>query len=408
MIQDQHPPLKDFPPLIGRALSRISGCDGAGLSELNYQGRMLLARIVRNICVRKPEESVRVSNNCLAAGLGISDRTVRRIKISLEESGWITRHQKQSRRHGMQVSDIWLTPAALRTLGLIADATATCVPPEKTQVTSVVTSVPHPAVATVATVVPSTPSEQSHSITGGCNEKISNSLHEKTFPPLDLEKSKNDENEIKSSALAILADAHCISLDIQSSTKSHPAVDFELSTGSTEAQPHEAQPKEFAKKKVFGDQSALPDDVAILETKGLTRFAVFKLMGIATRKGKRLGQIVTAMGEGLFKARNLFSYVKKLIDVDRDWSTYKAPIVLRREDQEQRLAEAKSRSANRTFVLEQFSRVVGFLNLARTKFLYLVDEAIYSRDETTGEEMGRVVAFDQIADALRAGKLIPK
>ncbi len=408
MNQNQHPPLKDFPPLIGRALARISGCDGAGLSELNYQGRMLLARIVRNVCVRKPQESVRVSNNCLAIGLGISDRTVRRIKADLEEAGWITRHQKQSRRHGMQVSDIWLTPVALHTLGLVSDSAATCVPTEKSQVTNTTTQVQLSTVA-VDEIVRPTSIEQSQTVGVKHHTPVKNAQCEKNSFTLDVEKLSSADGSFQASASAILADACCIPLNIQSSTKSHPSGGFELSTGSAaEVKISEVLPADLNKKKTFGAPSALPEDVAVLETKGLTRFAVFKLMGIATRKGKRLGQIVTAMGEGLFKARNLFSYLNKLIDVERDWSTYKAPIVVRREEQEQKRAEFENRAANRTFVLEQFSKVFGFLNLTGTKLFYLVNEAIYSRDVVTGQELGRVVAFDQVADALRSGKLIPK
>lgn len=368
---------------------------------------MLLARIVRNVCVRKPQESVRVSNNCLAIGLGISDRTVRRIKADLEEAGWITRHQKQSRRHGMQVSDIWLTPVALHTLGLVSDTAATCVPTEKSQVTNTTTQVQLSTVA-VDEIVRPTSIEQSQTVDAKTHILVKNAQCEKNSFTLDVEKLSSADGSFQASASAILADACCIPLNIQSSTKSHSSEDFELSTESAETKISKMLPAEVNKKKTFGTPSALPEDVAVLETKGLTRFAVFKLMGIATRKGKRLGQIVTAMGEGLFKARNLFSYLNKLIDVERDWSTYKAPIVVRREEQEQKRAEFENRAANRTFVLEQFSKVFGFLNLTGTKLFYLVNEAIYSRDVVTGQELGRVVAFDQVADALRSGKLIPK
>jgi hypothetical protein len=112
-------PIKDFPPLIRNALARAAGCDAGGLGELNVQERNLLCRIVRNVNASSPTQSVRIANDTLAIALKVSDRTIRRIKVRLEEKGWLSRSQVQSRRLGMQISDVWLSAQALRTLGLI-------------------------------------------------------------------------------------------------------------------------------------------------------------------------------------------------------------------------------------------------------------------------------------------------
>jgi hypothetical protein len=115
-------PIKDFPPLIRNALARAAGCDAGGLGELNVQERNLLCRIVRNVSASSPTESIRVANETLAIALKVSDRTIRRIKARLEEKGWLSRSQIQSRRLGMQISDVWLSEKALHTLGLIGSS----------------------------------------------------------------------------------------------------------------------------------------------------------------------------------------------------------------------------------------------------------------------------------------------
>ena len=116
------PPIRDFPGPIRLALSRAAACDGAGLQQLDAGERALLVRLVRNVSVVTPEESVRIANPTLAAGLHVSERTIHRMKAGLEAKGWITRHQVQSRRRGMQISDVRLTRHALETLGLAGAA----------------------------------------------------------------------------------------------------------------------------------------------------------------------------------------------------------------------------------------------------------------------------------------------
>ena len=124
----QEPPIRDFPGPIRLALARAAACDGAGLQRLDAGERALLVRLVRNVSAATPEESVRIANPTLAAGLHVSERTIHRIKAGLEAKGWITRQQVQSRRRGMQISDVWLTRHALETLGLTSSIVPAATP----------------------------------------------------------------------------------------------------------------------------------------------------------------------------------------------------------------------------------------------------------------------------------------
>lgn len=118
-------PPKDFPPLIQRALARVSGRVGR-LAELPPRLRDLLAEFVRCAAVAEPAAPIRIRNATLAVALACSDRTVARLKAELEAAGWIRRQQEITRRHGAQVADVWLLPTALEALGL-REATAHCV-----------------------------------------------------------------------------------------------------------------------------------------------------------------------------------------------------------------------------------------------------------------------------------------
>jgi hypothetical protein len=110
--------VRDFPPIIRTALSRAAGSDAHGLSELSTQERSLLCRIIRNVNATEPSASIRIANETLAIAMKVSDRTIRRIKVQLEAKGWFSRSQIQSRRYGMQISDVWLSSQALNALGL--------------------------------------------------------------------------------------------------------------------------------------------------------------------------------------------------------------------------------------------------------------------------------------------------
>ena len=74
--------IRDFPPIIRRALSRAAGCDGFGLRELAGMERMLLSRYIRNVSIRDVRKSVRIGTAELSMALHVSDRTLLRIKCS--------------------------------------------------------------------------------------------------------------------------------------------------------------------------------------------------------------------------------------------------------------------------------------------------------------------------------------
>ena len=111
-----------YPQAIAQAADRATDDRIPEIAALDVRARGLLQKIVRSLPKDNPSESVRIKNDTFALVLGTSGRTVARIKCALEQAGFITRHQVQSRRRGMQVADIWLTDMAKRVLGLITPA----------------------------------------------------------------------------------------------------------------------------------------------------------------------------------------------------------------------------------------------------------------------------------------------
>ena len=107
-----------YPQAITQAADRATDDRIPEMCMLSARARLLLQKIVRCLPKDNPDESVRISNTTFSLVLGVSDRTVVRLKAELEDAGFIHRSQVQSRRRGMQVSDIWLTPPALYLLGL--------------------------------------------------------------------------------------------------------------------------------------------------------------------------------------------------------------------------------------------------------------------------------------------------
>ena len=80
--QSRRPP-RHFPPSIERALAILSGSDTADFAGLSMDARMLLARYVRCVDARTPQQAIRVANLTLASGLGVSARTVNKLKVVL-------------------------------------------------------------------------------------------------------------------------------------------------------------------------------------------------------------------------------------------------------------------------------------------------------------------------------------
>jgi len=107
-----------YPQVITLAADRATDDRIPDIQALDVRARVLLQKIVRSLPKDNPRASVRISNCTLATVIGASKRTVARVKRLLEDGGWIKRSQEQSRRHGMQVADIWLTEMAQNVLGL--------------------------------------------------------------------------------------------------------------------------------------------------------------------------------------------------------------------------------------------------------------------------------------------------
>lgn len=107
-----------FPTLIREALATVAGRRNA-TKKLSNLARLLLSEYVRALCVKNPRQAVRISNETLEAALGVSARTIQRAKSELVEEEWIIRNQIQSRKQGMQISDVTFTEKALIELGLV-------------------------------------------------------------------------------------------------------------------------------------------------------------------------------------------------------------------------------------------------------------------------------------------------
>ena len=262
-------PVTDFPPLIGRAVARAAGADGGGLGELDGQERALLVRIVRNVSTAAPAESVRIGNATLAAALRASERTVRRLKSALEAKGWITRRQVQSRRRGMQILDIWLTPHALSTLFGPDDAG---LDRRRSGMADALLDSPR----------------SSRQPCGA--SMISSPQADPAGSPAELTQTRSEDSPV---ALEPSQDAAQQAVD----RGAGPSVDPSPAAHS------------------------LPEDVRMLaEIGGVTVAGVRLLMGLATRTGTRLGDLLAAAGGAVLKARHPFGYARKLIDSGKDWS----------------------------------------------------------------------------------------
>lgn len=112
-----------YPPSITRAADRATDCRIPPIRALKPYARLMLQILVRSIQTKDIANSVRISNECFAQTLHVSVNKICKIKKELESKEWISRSQVQSRRLGMQVSDICLTPWALQTLGLVSSRT---------------------------------------------------------------------------------------------------------------------------------------------------------------------------------------------------------------------------------------------------------------------------------------------
>jgi hypothetical protein len=70
-------------------------------------------------------------------------------------------------------------------------------------------------------------------------------------------------------------------------------------------------------------KQAVPEDLALLAGLGISVPGIRKLMGLASRAGHRLGDIVRVAGHLIERAVKPFCYVAKLIRSPRDWKAEK-------------------------------------------------------------------------------------
>lgn len=360
--------IRDFPPIIRRALARAAGCDSFGLRDLTGMERMLLSRYIRNVNIRDVRKSVRVSALELSQALHVSDRTLLRIKTELIAKGWLVTHQVQSRRRGMQISDVSLTERALAVLGLLEG------------------------------------------------------LDPASVSAIFAEQVKNVEEKID--VTPDLADAFCLS---QSFTKSHSlgepveisAQNETLVAGGTPEEPkpvdqqvavEAAQPLVTNPEPDLGytHTTDIPADLAVLESCNLSRFAIFKLMGLATRKGKRLSDVVKAMSkETLLGAKNLYSYMVKLLNVDRDWTTYQAPAVARHAAQREAAQRKHDLGAALHAITKACAATGALTNLTRETYWKVENGAVYAWKAVNPSVLARVLDLEKMAEALKAQRIFP-
>lgn len=68
----------------------------------------------------------------------------------------------------------------------------------------------------------------------------------------------------------------------------------------------------------------LPNDLKPLEEQGMTRNAVFKLMGVASKTGVRLSDVMAACGHNIAKATHKYAYIRRLIGLPKDFAAVAA------------------------------------------------------------------------------------
>lgn len=98
------------------------------------------------------------------------------------------------------------------------------------------------------------------------------------------------------------------------------------------------QSKETVEVFANAKRGQLPEDLVQLEA-FLPRTAVFALMGIASKSGTRLSDVVAACGENIAKARHKFAYIRKLLSVPKDFAAVATLAVAEKVAAEQEVAQ---------------------------------------------------------------------
>jgi DNA-binding MarR family transcriptional regulator len=135
--------------------------------------------------------------------------------------------------------------------------------------------------------------------------------------------------------------------------------------------------------------AGVPADLAVLSRQGVKRRGIFSLMGRATTKGKRLGDIVIAKGEHLRELRggNLFGYLASLIAGP---SCFKHAAAEVRRQQAQ-AAASRALAVKAAAFRERFAGCT-LVDRAQTT-LYALDRAC-SHAQVTGRKNGTALLHD--------------
>lgn len=272
-----NPVPRDFPPLIQRALARISGRVGT-LSELPANQRALLAEFVRSASVSRPTDAIRVRVESLAIAMGCSARTVARLKADLELSGWVRRHQTITRRRGAEVADVWFTEPALQALGLQGGAGKASHMPAAASGPSTILSQPGP-----------TPAGRQHaqrapSVADACIDFKEQPYQGHPAPPQVVHKG------------------------VQKKT---------CMDATRRTQPTRADAAASAQRAPH--RIALPEPLRWLASH-MSAVRVCWLMRQARVRGVLLEDLAEVCRHQIAAAQNAFAYIRALLERDRDWA----------------------------------------------------------------------------------------
>ena len=343
-------PLRHFPPVIERALAILAGSDAVDFAGLSMDARMLLARYVRYVDARTPQQAVRVANQTLAIGLGVSARTVNKLKAVQVANGWIRSTQQRSRRHGMQICQVLLSVKVLALLELAYQPSAGLEQPWLSGIRDSVgddSAVPLPVAQRIAAdrrasseadstmaaaqlplrfdawPMPATPlpvaavedpacaiaaPRASEESAHACRAFFLQPLQGQPAGPSLVDKSKKSNPNPSDQVSQITAGIAC-------SADSAHSVD-----GTDNADcPNHRQPASNDGRQRTGQGIRLPQPLRWLLAH-MSAPRVCLLMREAGQRKTRLEDVVRCCAEQIRAARNAFAYLRTLLGQDRDWA----------------------------------------------------------------------------------------
>lgn len=291
------------------------------LNGLPRSVRATLADICRFVSQARPFDTVFAHKEKIAARTGASERTIYRHLNALQKAGLINvlGQERKSRNGRFSVSRIRLTQLAAGLLGFIEIE-------ENLFITDKVTG-----------------SNQSEDLIHTTTRMATNLNQSNQAPASTLEEASNSTNKsvIHSLPSAILS--HGQTLSVPTISKNHPR-----------------QPT----------KNGLPIDLAWLTSNGLSRAGIFKLMGLAKSKNKRLSDVLIVVKDYVkeMKGGRLFSYLAVLCQGPTDFSVAAANERKRISDEKDILIFKRKCKIFR----ERFKNTA-FTDQKQSK-LYLIDE----------------------------------